>query len=640
MINLVRFVTPILVMPPPLLLSVKDAMVRYSETPVFENLSFNIHERARIALVGKNGAGKSTLMNIITGTQELDDGDRWEEPGLSIGYLRQDIVPKEGQTVFDYIFEEIKDEEAELYSYKVDIVAEALHLDVNAKMTRLSGGQVRRAGLARALVEEPDILLLDEPTNHLDLEAIEWLEEYLNNYRGTLLVVSHDRTFLANITNQVFWLDRGALRVSPRGFKYFDEWSTMLLEQEERELSNRKSAVELEVKWASRGVKARVKRNVRRLAQVKEMREKLKADQASYRKATQKIELKPLENIDVTSKVVCEFYKVFKSFEKEAGGTLTVLDGFSMRIQRGERIGILGKNGSGKTTFLKMLLGELEPDQGRVKRRKELEFSYFDQKRSDLDPTDSLKKTLSPGGGDYIDVMGKQRHVCGYLKDFMFDPARAQDKVSQLSGGQKNRLMLAKILADPKTCLILDEPTNDLDMETLDMLEEILSQYKGTLIVVSHDRDFLDQTVTKILAFEGNGKVETVIGGYSDYLEMKKNQGQETKAELSEIAAPSKKEKLKEAADDKPVEVAQKPSKPAVKLTYKDQRELNNLPGKIEKVEAEIAALSEELSRAGFYQEDPQGFHKATCALSDAQAKLERYEARWLELEDMQAGNA
>lgn len=627
-------------MPPPLLLSVKDAMVRYSETPVFQGLAFNVHERARIALVGKNGAGKSTLMNIITGTQELDEGDRWEEPGTTIGYLKQDIVPQEGQTVFDYIFEEIKDEDAELYSYKVDIVADALHLDVNAQMTRLSGGQVRRAGLARALVEEPDILLLDEPTNHLDLEAIEWLEDYLNSYRGTLLVISHDRTFLSNITNQVFWLDRGGLKVSPRGFKYFDEWSNMLLEQEERELSNRKSSVDLEVRWASRGVKARVKRNVRRVAQVKEMRDKLRADQASYRRATQKIELKPLDNLEVTSKVVCEFYKVFKSFENETGGELTVLDGFSLRIQRGERIGILGKNGSGKTTFLKMLLGELEPDQGRVKRRKELEFSYFDQKRSDLDPNESLKKILSPGGGDYIDVMGKQRHVCGYLKDFMFDPARVQDKVKQLSGGQKNRLMLAKILADPKTCLILDEPTNDLDMDTLDMLEEIVSQYKGTLIVVSHDRDFLDQTVTKILAFEGNGKVETVIGGYSDYLEMKKNQGKEPKAELSEIAAPSKDKKPEDAADDKPQAVVSVPAKAVVKLTYKDQRELSNLPAKIENLENEIAALSEQLSMAGFYQEDPKGFHKATCGLSDAQAKLERYEARWLELEDMQSGKA
>ena len=505
-------------MPPLLLLSVKDAMVRYSEKPLFENLNFNIHENTRIALVGKNGAGKSTLMNIITGVQELDDGERWEEPGTTIGYLRQDITPEEGQTVFEYIFQEIKHEERELHAYKVDIVAEALQLDVNAKMTRLSGGQLRRAGLARALVEEPDILLLDEPTNHLDLEAIEWLEDYLNGYRGTLLCVSHDRTFLSNITNQVFWLDRGDLKVSPRGFKYFDEWSEMLLEQEARELKNRKSIVAQEVEWASRGVKARRKRNVRRLELVREMRDKLKADESAHRRATKKIEFQPLQDIEKSSKIVAEFYNVHKTF-KDDGKEIKILDKFSLRIQRGDRIGILGKNGSGKTSFLKLLLNEIEPDQGRVKVRKELEFSYFDQKRRDLEPTDTLKKTLSPGGGDYINVMGKSRHVCGYLKDFMFDPSRAQDKVSQLSGGQKNRLMLAKILADPKTCLILDEPTNDLDMDTLDMLEEILLQYKGTLLIVSHDRDFLDQTVTKILAFEGDAKVETVIGGYSDYLE-------------------------------------------------------------------------------------------------------------------------
>ena len=603
----------------PLLLSVKDALVRYSEVPVFENLSFNIHEGSRIALVGKNGAGKTTLMNIITGAQELDDGERWEEPGVTIGYLQQDIPPTD-QSVFDYIFEEIKDEERELHAYKVDIVADALELDTSAKLNRLSGGQLRRAGLARALVEEPDILLLDEPTNHLDLEAIEWLEGYLKGYRGTMLIVSHDRTFLSNVTDQVFWLDRGNMRVSPRGFKYFDEWSQMLLEQEERELKNRKVQVAQEVEWASRGVKARRKRNVRRLEQMREARDKLKADESAYRRATAKIELKPLENIEASSKIVAEFYKVHKSFEED-GKTIPILDGFSLRIQRGERIGILGKNGSGKTTFLKLLIKELEPDQGRVKTRKELEFSYFDQKRSDLDPTDTLKKTLAPGGGDYIDVMGKSRHVCGYLKDFMFDPARAQDKVSQLSGGQKNRLMLARILADPKTCLILDEPTNDLDMDTLDMLEEILSQYKGTLIVVSHDRDFLDQTVTRILAFEGDGKIESVIGGYSDYLEKK------TGSAPQKGTTKPKKEK------------AEKPAKAQTqKLTYKLERELSQLPGKIEKVESLITELSEKLSNADFYQDDPDGFHATTKDLSDAQAKLERYETRWLELEEMKAG--
>lgn len=631
-------------MPPPLMLSVKDAMVRYSEVPVFENLTFNIHQGGRIALVGKNGAGKSTLMNIITGAQDLDEGERWEEPGTSIGYLHQDIVPQEGMKVFDFIFEDMKDVDRELHTYKVDIVCHALDLDPQAIMTRLSGGQIRRAGLARALVEEPDILLLDEPTNHLDLEAIEWLEEYLKSYRGTLMCISHDRTFLSNITNQVFWLDRGALKVSPRGFRYFDEWSEMLLEQEERELKNRKQSVGLEVAWASRGVKARVKRNVRRLELVRQMREQLKADEAAFRRATAKINLKPLPNIETTSKIVAEFYNVYKTFEEE-GKRIPILEKFSLRIQRGDRIGILGKNGSGKTTFLKLLLKELQPDQGSVKVRKELEFSYFDQKRSDLDPTDTLKKTLSPGGGDYIDVMGKQRHVCGYLKDFMFDPSRAQDKVSQLSGGQKNRLMLAKILANPKTCLILDEPTNDLDMDTLDMLEEILSQYTGTLIVVSHDRDFLDQTVTKTIAFEGNAVVKTCIGGYSDYLEQKNAElgitvpSNDTKRSVSDNKVKAKSENLEQKPNSSSASEETPAAKPQ-KLTYKLERELSQLPNKIGKQEEEIATLTALLSDGDFYQRDAEGFHEATKQLEEAQAKLERYEARWLELEDMKAGNA
>lgn len=601
-----------------LLLSVKDAAVRYNGQPVFENLAFNIHDGARIALVGRNGAGKTTLMNIITGMRDLDDGERWQEAGTSIGYLHQDIVPKKGETVFDYIFSEIKHEERELHVYKVDMITEALQLDPKAMLTHLSGGQLRRAGLARALVEEPDILLLDEPTNHLDLEAIEWLEGYLRGYRGTMLCISHDRMFLANITNQIFWLDRGRVRVCPKGFGHFEEWSTALLEQEERELQNRKQIVAMEVEWASRGVKARRKRNLRRLEVIRDMRDQLKADQSAYRKAVSKIELKPLADIENSSKVVAEFYNVYKSF-----GEQKILDKFSLRIQRGDRIGILGKNGSGKTTFLKMLIGDETPDQGSVKRRKELEFSYFDQKRSDLNLTDTLRKTLSPTGGDYIDVMGKQRHVCGYLKDFLFDPSRVDDKVMTLSGGQKNRLMLARILANPKSCLILDEPTNDLDMDTMDMLEEILSNYTGTLIVVSHDRDFLDQTVTKIIAFEGDAVIDSCIGGYSDYLEKKKSEsGMQDKAEEVE-----KKKKTATAP------VVQK--KPLKKLSFKLEHELGTLPAKIEQVETDIAGYMKQLNDPDFYLRDPDGFHQMTKKLVEVQAKLSRYETRWLELEEM-----
>jgi ATP-binding cassette subfamily F protein uup len=609
----------------PLLLSVKDAMVRYSEQPVFEDLSFNIHQGSRIALIGKNGAGKSTLMNIITGARDLDAGERWEQFGLSIGYLNQDIIPKKNQSVFEYILEEIKEEERVLSAYKVDIITEYLELDKDKMMTHLSGGQLRRAGLARALVEEPDILLLDEPTNHLDLQAIEWLEIYLKSYRGTILVISHDRTFLSNVTNQVFWLDRGRLKVCPTGFAGFEEWSAMVLDQEFRELQNRKSTVALEVEWASRGVKARVKRNQARLEKAKEMRDKLQADQSAYRKATQKIQIKPMKDLEISSKVVAEFYNVHKHFESE-GKITPILDKFSLRIIRGDRIGILGRNGSGKTTFLKMLIGEMTPDQGSVKRRKELEFSYFDQKRSDLNPTDSLRKTLCPTGGDHVDVMGKPRHVCGYLKDFMFDPARVQDKVSQLSGGQKNRLMLAKILANPKTCLILDEPTNDLDMDTLDMLEEILSAYTGTLIVVSHDRDFLDQTVTKILAFEGNGKVETYIGGYSDYMDIKAQEAAE-QSSSPKPAAPQKKQTTTPA----PAQEKQ----PTKKLTYKLEHELKQLPEKIEKTEREISECSALLADGDFYARDPDVFHETVKKLKDLKIKLERYEHRWLEIEEM-----
>lgn len=607
-----------------LLLSVKDATVAYGDKIVFEDLSFNIHEGSKISVVGNNGAGKSTLMDIVTGHKEPDSGERWQEQSVTIGYLQQDIVPKKGQTVFEYIFEEIKEDEAILYAYKVDTIAAALHLDVKDQMTQLSGGQLRRAGLARALVEEPSILLLDEPTNHLDLEAIEWLEGYLKSYRGTILCISHDRTFLSNITNKVFWLDRGTLRVSPRGFADFEEWSTMLLEQEARELKNRKAIVAQEVEWANRGVKARRKRNMKRVEQMREMRDKLKADQSAYRKVVSKISLPEPKDTETSSKIVAEFHNVHKTFNDEDGREKKILESFNMRITRGDRIGLLGKNGSGKTTFLKLLIGELEPDVGRVKVRKELEFSYFDQKRSDLEPDKTLQKTLCPGGGDYVDVMGRKRHVCAYLKDFLFDPSDAHQQVKTLSGGQKNRLMLAKILANPKTCLILDEPTNDLDMDTLDMLEEVLINYKGTLIVVSHDRDFLDQTVSKILAFEGDGEIQGYIGGYSDYLE--------ARGQKSSSNDEGNKKPQKSGSAEKEVDA---PKAPLKKLSYKDHRELSMLPKKIEELEADIAQMDAQLSDGEFYGRDPEGFHELTQRHVRVSERLRLAEERWLELEEM-----
>ena len=597
-------------------------MVRYKEIPVFENLSLNIHQGSRVALIGKNGAGKSTIMNIISGFKSLDEGERWEEPGTTIGYLGQEFEYKEKETVFEFIFSNISGEERELHQYKVDIIAEALELDVKKTMRMLSGGQLRRAGIARALVEEPDILLLDEPTNHLDLNIINWLEQYLNNYRGSLLCISHDKRFLENITNQVFWLDRGRLKVSPRGFKFFDDWSSMLLDQEARELKRRKQIVAQEVEWASRGVKARVKRNINRLSRVKEMREKLKADESSYRRATNKISFEPIKDLDNNSKVIAEFYKVHKSF-REHEKTIRILNGFNIRIKRGDRIGIIGRNGSGKTTFLKLILKEINADQGSIKIHKNMEFSYFDQNRSDLKPNDTLKDVLAPNGGDYIDVRGKMRHIYGYLKDFMFDPSVVLDSISTLSGGQKNRLKLAKILANPKSCLILDEPTNDLDMETLDMLGEILISYEGTLLLVSHDRDFLDQTVTKILSFEGDGNIEECVGGYSDYLSRnmpRKGADSKNRGEKSSNLALREKRGSFEVKGRK-------------KLTYKLEFELKNLPIKIQKKEEEIEFFTKKLSDPDFYKNDSDAFMAMTEKLEVAKGDLEYYETRWLELE-------
>ena len=608
-----------------LLLSIRDAMVIYKEKPVFENLDLNIHQGLRTALIGKNGAGKSTIMKIIYGIKSLDEGEKWVEPGISIGYLGQEINYQENQTVFDFIFENISGDERELFKYKVDIIADSLQLNISLNMNMLSGGQIRRAGLAKALVEEPDILLLDEPTNHLDLNAISWLENYLNGYRGSLVCISHDKRFLENISNQIFWIDRGNLRVCSKGFKFFDEWSSMLLDQEARELAKRKQILAQEVEWASRGVKARVKRNIRRLNQVKEMRDKLKKDESSFRHTTKKINIEPIKDFENQSKIIAEFYNVHKEFETNKVKH-KILNGFNLRIKKGDRIGIIGRNGSGKTTFLKLLLKELKVDMGSIKLKKDFDCSYFDQNRSDLNENSTLKDILAPNGGDYINVRGKMRHIYGYLKDFMFDSKVILDKVSSLSGGQKNRLKIAKILAFPKSCLILDEPTNDLDMETLDMLEEILINYEGTLLLVSHDRDFLDQTVTKILAFEGDGNVQQYVGGYTDYLTYNQKVNEQVSSNKSEKVRRPLTKKIPEIDFD---------FKNKKKLSYKLEFELKNLPSKIDNIEKEINTLSNQLSDPDFYLNDPDGFLLASENLAIARSKLEKYELRWFELEEL-----
>ena len=620
-----------------LILSVQDGSISFGEKTIFDGLSFNIHEGDKISLVGKNGSGKTTLMNIITGERDMDSGERWVLQGTTIGYLQQEVTPLPGQTVYDFVFQQLKKEGVEEENrYKVDMVIQPLELDPEDRMDMLSGGQLRRAALARALVEEPDILLLDEPTNHLDLDVIEWLEQYLQRYSGALLCVSHDKAFLANISNKIFWLDRTKMRVAPKGFAEFDEWSTMLLEQEERELQNRQKALDIEIEWGSRGVKARRKRNVRRLALMQEERARLKKDKSAYRQMMRRVQLGEMDMDELGSRLVAEYFKVDKKFVSDDGREKLILNKFSIRIQKGDRIGILGKNGSGKTTFLRMLIGEMKPDMGKVKLAKDMTFSYFDQKRRDLVPEDTVKHVLCPQGGEYLKVMDKTRHVVGYLRDFLFDASMVDQRVSTLSGGQKNRLLLAKVLANPKSLLILDEPTNDLDMDTLDMLEEILSQYPGTLIVVSHDRDFLDQTVSKILAFEGDGKIHGYMGGYTDYLEAKRRRLSEGYDDDDFLAfqEPKARPRPAPAQSNAPKSDAPKVYK---RLTYKLQYELDNLPGKMEGLQKEIEDLERILDDAELFTRDRSSFDTASKRLAEARGELESSELRWLELEDMRA---
>ena len=593
-----------------LIFSLRDVDVRFGKKEIFNNLNLNIHRNDLIALVGKNGVGKTTLMKIIMGNQELDNGELWSYPNLKISYFTQNFEIDFSTTVEEEIMKVIlKDEE----KFKIDMYCHNLNLNKKEKINNLSGGQKRRIFLIKSLIPDSDIILLDEPTNHLDLECIEWLENHLKELNKAMLCVSHDRTFLSNFTNKVFWLDRGDLKISPKGFKNFDNWSEELLNQEARELRNRKQFVNLEVEWAQRGVKARVKRNVKRLERAKQLKAQLEKDESSYRfaiQSTKPIVFKPSSD---NSRFVAEFFKVTVKYPKSSN---KILKDLSVKITKNDRIGLLGKNGTGKSTFLKTLIGELEASSGNIKLKKNLEFSYFDQLRNNLNSNKSLKEILVPNGGDYLSVQGKERHVCSYLKDFQFDPKRVNDTILSLSGGQQNRLLLSKVLSNPKTGLILDEPTNDLDLETMDLLTEMLANYKGTLLIVSHDRDFLDQTVNKIMYFEEGGKVSMFLGGYSDFLNHQSNQ--------------------KQVNQEKKKILRSKKNKSNDKLSFKFKFELENIPNEIAEIEEEISLIKNELKDNNLYISNPNRFEEITNKLIILEQEYEKKEARWLELLEME----
>jgi len=592
----------------PPLIALNDARLSFGTATLFSGLSLTLAAGERACLVGRNGAGKSPLLKVIAGQQDLDGGERFLQPGTRVAYLPQDPRFDGEETIADYVARDPAGRD-DAPRHQVDAVLARLELDGTRKLEGLSGGEGRRVALARCLVGGPEVLLLDEPTNHLDLPTIDWLEGELKRFRGALLVISHDRTFLNNLTNTTLWLDRGKVLRLDKSFAAFDDWAEELRQQEAEAQHKLERQIVREERWLHRGVTARRKRNVGRLARLQGLRQERRewlqqagtaklATASSGRSGAMVIEAEPLE----------------KSF-----GPLAILKDFSTRIRRGDRLGIIGPNGAGKSTLVKILMGSLAPDAGKLRIGSNVEPLYFDQRRESLEPEATLWQVLAPDGGDTIIVRGRQRHVVSYLKDFLFDEGQARQPVKALSGGEKARLLLARLFARPSNLLVLDEPTNDLDMETLDLLEEVLDDYEGTLILVSHDRDFLDRLVTAVIAMESGGRTVEIAGGYSDFLRYKQRR--------EEDGAPSKARGNPRAAAE--------PAKPkkAAKLSYKDQRELDGLPARIDSLGAEAAALEKKLADPALYQKDPAAFAEITRALGAKRDEVAAAEERWLELE-------
>lgn len=593
-------------MTPPIL-SIKNTTISFAKKTLFEDLNLNLFTHDRICLIGKNGAGKTTLMNAITNRLEFDSGERFIMPNTTLGYLEQSEKIAPNLTLREYILQNIKIDDHK--TYLIDTICQKLQLDQNTMTHDLSGGEKRRAGLAKILVFEPDILLLDEPTNHLDLDAIKWLENYLKTYRGALIIISHDRKFLEKTTNKIFWLRAGSIKINNQGYAKFDEWSGAIIDQENREMQNLEKKFDLERNWLEKGVTARRKRNIGRLHYINDLRQKINNQKQLVKANQSNIKIHASDKIDNDApQVIASLNNVSKNFADKK-----IIENFDLKILRGEKIGIIGNNGSGKSTFLKMLIGEIKPDQGTIKLARDLEFSYFDQNRSAINKNTRIKDILCPDGSDYVKLgNGKVKHICGYLRDFLFDPQDSQTLASTLSGGQQNRLILAKTLANPKNFLILDEPTNDLDMDSLDILQNYLEKYQGTALIVSHDRDFLDQTITSILAFEGNAKITTHLGGYSDYLQYK------------EKTTPTKPKTIEEP----PKKPKKKPQNELKKL----KNELNRIPDKIEKLETEIYQLNDELLTTD--DRNPANLAQISIEIGQKQQKIDTLEQRWLEIEE------
>jgi ATP-binding cassette subfamily F protein uup len=600
-------------MAPPLL-KLDRIFLTFGGKPLLDGADLVVSPEDRIALVGRNGSGKSTLLKIAAGLVEPMDGEIFKHPSATIRYLPQAPDFGSAKTVREYALAGLGPSDD---PHRVTYLLEHLELTGDEEPSTLSGGEARRAALVRAMAPEPDILLLDEPTNHLDLTTIEWLEGELAGSRSALILISHDRRFLEKVTRNTVWLDRGQTRRLDKGFAHFEEWRDVLLEEEEREHHKLGRQIEREEHWVRYGVTARRKRNMRRMGELADLR----SDYRNREKVEGAVKLQA-SDVRESGKLVLEAKSLNKAF-----GERTLVSNFSIRIQRGDRIGIVGPNGIGKTTLLKMLTGELAPDAGTLRLGVNLDIATLDQKRDAADPEETLMHYLTDGRGESLIVNGELKHVVSYMKDFLFKPEQARTPVKELSGGEKARLILARVLSRPANLLILDEPTNDLDMETLDLLQELVAGFPGTVILISHDRDFLDRTVTSTIAPEGNGKWTVYAGGYSDMLAQRKAALAETKAAAKD-AAPKSAPKPGEGAPA---------TKMNTRLSYNQKFALETLPGKIEDATKKAALLEAKLSDSTLFTKDPAAFNKIVADLDVLRERVAKMEDEWLELEMLKA---
>ena len=586
--------------------SLNNCTFSYTNVPTIKDLSITIHQSDKIALVGKNGVGKTTLMDIISKLREPTIGEMWFNPGISIGYLKQKNFYSQNKLVNQYLENKFKN--VEQITKTIKNVCSELKIDQFEKLLNLSGGMMRKLALVELIISQPKMLLLDEPTNHLDIESIEWLENFLNkDFKGAFLVVSHDRKFLDNVTNKVFWMDRGNVKVSSKGFYNFDNWSQELIEHERRNIKNKENFLKNEKEWLSKGIKARRKRNEKRKENVSLFESNLKKEKSEFLRSISKIKFTQINDLELGPNVIAQFYNVNKNFLL---GKINkkIIKNFNYKLVRGEKVGILGKNGVGKSTLLKLLIKKIQTDSGSVKLRDSIQYSYFDQKSEQINDSLSLKENLIPNGGDYLEVNSVKRHICGYLKNFLFDPAAVDDKVSTLSGGQKNRLLLAKILAKPKQLLLLDEPTNDLDLETLDLLKEYIKVYRGTVLIASHDRDFLDAVTEKIFFFSGDGEIEISFEKCSNLL---------------------KKNKLKLENDLKEKIESKNYKKKPISLDKK----IKQILGKMEKLEKQIYNNTKIVQEIDF-KHNNEKFFLISKKIEDDQQEIIELEKIWRELEE------